>query len=147
MNGWSVACSIAALLMMAATPAYGGGGNSGCAFSSSGTVGLNFSTLNPAAATLVTATATVQVGDCGIGQTMLVTVDQGQRLNRTMLRDGGTEVIAYSLSNPTFSPGTASGPGNGAYKAATFTGTVQASAYLDAVAGTYRDVLIVTVSP
>jgi spore coat protein U-like protein len=56
-------------------------------------------------------------------------------------------VIPYSVSTPTFSPGTASGPGVGAYKAATFTGTVQPSAYMDAVAGTYGDTLIVTVTP
>lgn len=87
------------------------------------------------------------VGDCPSGQTMVVTVDDGQRMNRTMIRDGGSEVIPYSLSAPSFSPSTAAGPGVGAYKPARITGTLQPSAYMDAMAGTYRDVLIVTVTP
>lgn len=64
-----------------------------------------------------------------------------------MIRAGGTELIPYTISAPSFSPGTAAGPGNNATKVATFTGTVQASAYMDAVAGTYGDTLIITVTP
>lgn len=128
-------------------PGGGGGTPAGCAFDSTGTTGLNFGTVDPSLGGVVTATATVRVGDCPSGQTMVVTVDDGQRMNRTMIRDGGTELIAYSLTTPTFSPGTAAGPGVGAYKPATFTGTLQPGAYMDAVAGTYRDVLIVTVTP
>lgn len=119
----------------------------GCAFDSTGTTGLNFGTLDPSSGAVVTATATVMVGDCPVGQTMVVTVDGGLRMNNTMIRDGGSELMPYAVGTPTFAPSTASGPGVGAYKAATFTGTLQPSAYMDAVAGTYRDVLIVTVSP
>lgn len=131
-------------------PPGGGGppiGTAGCSFDASGTVGLNFGTLDPSSGTVATATGTVFVGDCASGRTMAVSVDNGQRMNRTMIRDGGTEVIPYSLGAPTFSPSTASGPGIGAYKPATITGTVQPSAYMDAVAGVYRDILIVTVTP
>lgn len=142
-----IARAIAVLVAASAMPAYSLAGNNGCAFNASGTTGLAFPTLDPSSGALVTANATVQVGDCPSGQTMLVTVDQGQRMNRTMIRVGGTELIPYSVSTPTFSPGNASGPGNGLYKTATFTGTVQASAYADAVAGNYSDVLTVTVSP
>lgn len=125
----------------------GGGTPAGCAFDSTGTVGLNFGTVDPSIGGILTATATVMVGDCPSGQTMVVTVDDGQRMNRTMIRDGGSEVIPYSLSAASFSPSTAAGPGVGAYKPARFTGTLQPSAYMDAMAGTYRDILIVTVTP
>jgi len=63
-----------------------------------------------------------------------------------MLRAGGTELISYSVSSPTFSSSNR-GPGIGNYTVASFTGTVQPSAYQDAVAGDYSDQLIITVTP
>lgn len=153
----SIPAAAVAFLLALAPPAHsqgagggppgGGGTPAGCTFDSTGTVGLNFGTVDPSLGGVITATATVMVGDCPSGRTMLVTVDDGQRMNRTMIRDGGSEVIPYSLSVPSFSPSTAAGPGVGAYKPARFTGTLQPGAYMDAMAGTYRDVLIVTVTP
>jgi spore coat protein U-like protein len=139
-----LACFIAAVLMAATTPAYSNGSN--CEFRASGTVGLAFGNMDPSVGGPRTATGRVDVGSCNSTQTMLVTIDQGQRGNRTMLRDLGTETIAYSIGAVTIAGGNA-GPGNNIYKVASFTGTVQASAYLSAVAGTYRDRLIVTVTP
>lgn len=140
---FSLACAIAAVLMAAATPAHSNG--STCLFRVSGTIGLAFGTLDPSVGGPKTATGSVEVGDCNGSQVMVVTIDQGQRGNRTMIRDLGTETIAYSIGAVTIAGGSA-GPGNGAYKVASFTGTVQASAYLDAVAGTYRDRLVVTLT-
>ncbi len=133
-------------LLAAAMPAYSGNpGNTGinCVFRTSGTVGLAFGTLDPSVGGVRTATASVEVGDCNGQQTMTVTVDQGLRSNRTMQRLSGTETIQYSVGPATIQGGP-SGPGNNAYKTATFTGTVLPGAYLDAVAGTYYDRLIVT---
>lgn len=149
-----IAWIAAVLLMSAAIPANsqangGDNGNATCKFDTSGTTGLSFGPLDPSQAIPVVVTGTVSVGDCSKGKTMVLTIDQGQRGNLTMLRDGGSELISYSVSTPNFSNGTAStgGPGNSAYLTATFTGTVQATAYIDAMAGTYRDQLIVTVTP
>lgn len=151
----ALTAGFASLLLAAAaygqgSPPGGGGppgGVAGCSFDAGGITGLNFGTLDPSSGTIVTATATLMVGNCGAGRTMSLSIDNGRRGNRTMIRDGGNELIAYSLSAPTFSPGTADGPGIGAYKPATFTGTVMPGAYMDAVAGVYRDLLVVTVTP
>ena len=139
----SLACVIAAVLMAVTMPAYSNGSN--CLFRASGTVGLAFGSMDPSVGGPRTATGQVEVGDCNGPQMMLVTIDQGQRGNRTMLRDLGTETIAYSIGAVTIAGGS-TGPGNNSYKVASFTGTVQASAYLGAVAGTYRDRLIVTLT-
>lgn len=138
----SVAHTVAALLLAATTPAYGNG--SSCLFSTSGTVGLSFP-LNPSAGGIVTSTASVEVGDCNGQQIMVVSVDQGLRGNRTMLRTTGPETIQYSIGAVTIQGG-AAGPGNGNYKVANFTGTVLPAAYLSAVAGIYTDRLVVTLT-
>jgi spore coat protein U-like protein len=138
----SVACTVAALLMAATAPAYGNGSN--CLFRTSGTVGLSF-TLNPSVGGTVNSTASVEIGDCNGSQTMVVTVDQGLRGNRTMERVSGTETIQYSIGAVTIQGG-AAGPGNNVYKIANFTGTVLPAAYLNAVAGTYSDRLVVTLT-
>lgn len=141
----SVVCLVASLLTAATLPAYGKG--SSCVFRASGTLGLAF-TLDPSRGSVEAATASVEVGDCNPSavQAMSVTVDQGQRQNRTMQRDAGTELIPYSIGPVTIQGGNAA-PGNDNYKVANFTGTVQPAAYVDAVAGRYTDRLIVTVSP
>ncbi|NPC58065.1 spore coat protein U domain-containing protein [Caenimonas soli] len=140
----SLACAIAAVLMAAAMPAYSNGSN--CLFRVSGTVGLAFGTLDPSVGGPKSVTGSVEVGDCNAVQLMAISIDQGQRGNRTMIRDLGTETIAYSIGAVTFAGGNA-GPGNNNFKVASFMGTVQASAYLGAVAGTYRDRLILTLTP
>lgn len=138
------ACMIAALLAAAALPAHSSGSN--CTFRATGTIGLAFGTLDPRTPVLKTATATVEVGDCVTQQALSVSVDQGQRGNRTMMGGLGTDLIPYSIGAVTIQNGTAA-PGNNNYKVATFTGTVQASAYANAVVGSYTDRLIVTVQP
>jgi spore coat protein U-like protein len=140
-----ICCIAAALLMAVATPAYSNG--SKCGFDPSGTTGVSFGNLDPSVAAPVTASATVMVGDCNTGAPMVVAVDQGQRGNRTMRRQNGTELIPYSVTTPSFFPSDSSAPGNFNYKPASFAATVQASAYQDAVAGIYSDLLIVTVTP
>ena len=146
----SVWCIAAALLMAVATPAHsannGNGAGNSCSFDAGGTTGLAFGNLDPSIAAPVTVTAAVSVGDCASGQTMALSIDQGQHGSRSMLRAGGTELISYSVSTPTFSSSNR-GPGIGIFTVATFTGTVQPSAYQDAVAGDYSDQLTVTVTP
>src|SRR5687767_13754949 len=139
----SVAYTVAVLLMAATAPAYGNGSN--CLFRTSGTVALSFGPLNPSIGNVVTATAAVEIGDCNGAQTMVVTVDQGLRGNHTMQRLTGTETSQYSVGAVNIQGG-AAGPGNNAYKIANFTGTVQPNAYLNAVAGTYTDRLVVTLT-
>lgn len=119
-------------------------GTAGCSFDPTGRAGLNF-TLDPSSGSPVTVTATLLVGDCASGRTMTVSVDNGIRGDRTIERVGGTERITYRLSAPTFGLATASGPGIGAYKAVSFTLTVDA--YMDAMVGLYYDRLTVTVAP
>jgi hypothetical protein len=135
------ASAVAALLMLAATPAFGNG--SSCNFSAAGNAGLSFGLLNPATGGTVTANATLQVGDCNGAQTMLVTVSS---TSQTMTGPAGA-TIAYTITNGSFAPGTAAGPGNNAYKTVTFTGTILQSAYADAVAGSYAGSVTVSVSP
>ena len=77
---------------------------------------------------------------------MVVTIDGGQRNNNTMISAAG-DLLPYSVSDPSFGTVNNRGPGNGNYKVVTFTGTVQATAYQSAVAGTYSDQLIVQVTP
>jgi spore coat protein U-like protein len=140
-----ICCVATALLMGVATPAYSNG--SKCAFDPSAAPGaLTFGNLDPSVAAPMTASVTVMAGDC-VNQTMQVTVDQGLRGNRTMQRVGGTELIPYSVTAPSFFPGNSSSTGNSNYKPASFAATVQASAYQDAVAGDYSDQLVVTVTP
>jgi hypothetical protein len=137
----AVAATSVALLMLAAAPAYGNG--SSCVFSAAGNAGLNFGALNPLTGGTKTATATLQVGDCNTNQTMLVTVSS---TNQTLTGPFGA-TIAYTITNGSFAPGTAAGPGNNSYKTVTFTGTILQSAYADAVAGSYAGSVTVSVSP
>jgi hypothetical protein len=65
-----------------------GNGNNGCRFDATGTTGLNFGALDPSAAVVKTVTATVLVGDCAGGLTMLVASTTRQRMNRTMIEPG-----------------------------------------------------------
>jgi hypothetical protein len=141
----STAASAAlALLALACGPAFANGNS--CSFSAAGNAGLNFGLLNPLTGGTVTASATMQVGSCLSGNTMLVTVSStNQTLTGTGSAAGAT--IAYTITNGSFAPGTAAGPGNNTYKTVTFTGTVLQSAYADAVAGPYTGSVTVSVSP
>jgi hypothetical protein len=133
---------VAALLMLAAAPAFGNGNS--CGFSASGNAGLNFGLLNPSTGGNVTANATLQVGECLASNTMLVTVSS---TSQTLTGPGGA-TIAYNITNGSFAPPvTAAGPGNNLYKTVTFTGTILQSAYIDAVAGSYAGSVTVSVSP
>ena len=116
-----------------------------CLFRASGTVGLAFGSMDPSVGGPRPRLGKSRSGSCIGTQLMVVTIDQGLRGNRTMLRVFGTETIAYSIGPVTIAGGS-TGPGNNNYKVASFIGTVQASAYLAAVAGIYRDRLIVTLT-
>jgi len=135
---------VAALFAAAALPAHSSGSN--CTFRATGTIGLAFGTLDPRTLVTKTATATIEVGDCVSQQAMSVSVDQGLRGNRTMMGGLGSDLIAYSIGPVTITGGTAA-PGNALYRTATFTGTVQGSAYANAVVGSYTDRLLLTVQP
>jgi spore coat protein U-like protein len=142
-------CGVAALLLLTAAASFGQGQGHTCAFDATSTQGMNFGALNPSAAALRTATASVAVGDCVSSQTMSVTVDNGQNFSggtRNLRRVGGTELIPYSVSAVTIAGGSG-GPGPNKYKAASFTGAIQAAGYIDAVAGDYLDTLVVSVTP
>jgi hypothetical protein len=134
--------ALAALLLVTAAPAYSNG--SSCGFSTSGNAGMTFGTLNQIAGGTLTATATLQVGDCNSQQAMLVTVNNPVQ---TMTRISGTETITYSVTNGSFAPLSAAGLGNNIYKTVTITGTILPGAYLDAVAGSYSGSVTVSVSP
>jgi hypothetical protein len=142
--------TVAVLALIAAAPsswAQGQGqgqGASACRFNGSGVVALP--PLDPSIATQQSASVSLEVGDCNAQQSMVVTVDQGLRGNRTLQRISGPETIAYSVTTPSFANGNA-GPGNNNFKAVTFNIVVQANAYADAVAGDYTDRLIVSVTP
>jgi hypothetical protein len=127
--------------MLASVPAWANGNN--CSFSAAGNAGLIFGLLNPLTGGTVTANATLQVGECLASNTMLVTVSS---TNQTLTGPAGA-TIAYTITNGSFAPGTAAGPGNNTYKTVTFTGTILQSAYIDAVAGSYAGSVTVSVSP
>lgn len=135
---------LAALLAAAALPAHSSGSN--CNFRATGTIGLAFGSLDPRTPVTKTATATIEVGDCVSQQAMSVSIDQGLRGNRTMMVGAGADYIAYSIGAVTIAGGTAA-PGNNSYRTATFTGTVQGSAYANATVGSYSDRLLLTVQP
>lgn len=122
-----------------------------CVFQARG-LSLNFGALNPSSAVTVTvpvAAATLnanKVGNCNpTNQTMTIAADNGlwysggHRLKNTASAD----YISYSLTGL---PLTVAKPGN-VYLTFTFNGTVAASAYADAPAGSYSDTVMISVTP
>jgi spore coat protein U-like protein len=133
-----------ALLGLAA-PAYGNGSN--CIF---GTIQpLAFGSLDPSLAANQLRTATFQFGDCqgGAITPFTATVDSISSPGAPrMYLNGvvGPDFISYSLGGVTFD--STATPGNNNYRVGSFTGTVLATNYVNARAGTYTDTIRVTVT-
>jgi spore coat protein U-like protein len=145
-KGWFIAAAIAALGMGTA-PAFAADGS--CTFRGGGAA-LGFATLDPSAAATVTVPitlGTLEVGDCNPkNQTLTITADNGENFGAGSRRmaNGSGSYIAYSLSGL---PLTANRPGNNAYATFTFNGTVLGTAYENAMAGSYSDRVIISVTP
>ncbi len=135
----------ATLLLALGSPAYAGASN--CSFQAA-SASMAFGNLDPSAAINVTVNSTGGGwGNCGnAGQTMVMTADSGQ--NSGICPGGGTcmsngsAVIPYSLTLAPNAPGPKS-----TYTSFTVSGTILASAYVDAPAGSYSDNVLLTVTP
>lgn len=149
MSGQLRACLAAAVALLAVSGSAWSNGNS-CAFQAKG-LSMSFGSLDPSSGTNITRSVSAatlnanRVGDCSAGQTMQVSGGNGQFFGGGSRRlSNGSDFIRYSLSLPvTGIPG----PGNGAYVAFTFNGTVLGTDYANASAGTYSDTVVITVSP
>lgn len=137
----------ATALWLAAAPALAL--NDSCSFRGGGAA-LAFGSLDPSAASNVTVPVTLgtlEVGDCKPDtQTLSITADNGQNFSGGTRRmsNGAGGYIAYSLTGL---PLTANRPGNNRYAAFTFSGSVLGTAYQNATAGSYSDVVIISVTP
>lgn len=141
--------ALIALLAMAgfgvASPAFANGGT--CFFQANG-LALNFGTLDPASAANTTASTTAatlnadQVGSCK-GVTMTIDADNGQHFSGSRRMTNGTDFIPYSLGLPI----SVAAPGNNVYVPFSFNGTVLGTSYQNVSAGSYSDVVTVTVTP
>lgn len=137
----------AATLWLAAAPALSADGS--CNFRGGGAA-LAFGWLDPSVANNVTVAVTLgtlEVGDCNPkAQTLSITADNGQNFSGGARRmaNGAGGYISYSITGL---PLTANRPGNNAYATFTFSGTILGTAYQNAAAGTYTDVVIISVTP
>lgn len=123
---------------------------SNCKFTGSTTATMNFNTIDPASTSdaLATASFTIRCGGSAPNATFAMAAGDGmwalspgaQRMRHATV---STEFLAYSLS---FSPASATIPKNTDQNIAV-TGRVTPSAMQDALAGTYSDVVAITVSP
>lgn len=145
-KGWFTAAAVATL-WLAAFPAQAA--DSTCSFRGGG-ASLAFGWLDPSVASNVTVPVTVgtlEVGDCNPkAQTLSISADNGLNFSGGSRRmsDGAGNFIAYSLSGL---PLTMNRPGNNSYATFTFSGTVLGTAYQNASAGTYTDIVIISVTP
>jgi len=119
-----------------------------CAFQARG-LNLGFGSLDPSAAANKTVAATVGTanadrwGSCS-NQTMVMTATTGLNPSGGVRRmTNGSAFISYSLTLPP----NATGPAGNGYVQFILSGTVLASDYIDAPAGSYSDTVLITVSP
>lgn len=140
---------MAAVLFGASFPV--SAGDKICAFQARG-LSISFGILNPASALDATANVSASTltadtaGDCVPSKTMVIDGDNGLHYSgsRRLANAAGTDFIPYSLVGlPLSQPG----PGDRVYVRFTFSGTILATAYADAPAGTYSDRVIISVTP
>lgn len=140
---------LAAMLLVAGLPAFANG--SSCNFQAQG-LSMGFGLLDPSNAvskTVPVAAATLSAdtwGACISGNTMTLSGSNGQNFSggKRNMRNAAGDLIAYDLISL---PQSRSGPGNNTYVTFTFSGTVAGTAYQNASAGLYSDIVIISVTP
>lgn len=122
-----------------------------CQFQASGTLTLAFATLDPSAAAAATATATAgtvqqrSVGDCQVALAVGIQSSANfDGVNHRLRHSAGADYIPYTIS---VSYGGPMPPGNNRYYPITVQGSIAASSYVNATAGTYSDSVVVQVTP
>ncbi|MCM0081678.1 hypothetical protein L4X63_08770 [Geomonas sp. Red32] len=113
-----------------------------CTFDTGGPYAIAFPTINPLAATPLTATVTFTVTCTGLtgsgGKTVIVETATSNQLYLT----NGSDRIPYSLSLPSSQAATNKKP-----TSFTVTATIAASAYVTAPAGAYSDSVLIDILP
>lgn len=104
---------------------------------------LPFGELDPTTAPEVTASSDAVTVTCTSGTTYSLTGDDGANASGTQKRlsDGSENYIPYSVVIPSGGSGTGSAVG------VTITGTIAASSYNTAPAGSYADTVVLSVTP
>lgn len=135
------------------TPAAWAKGND-CSFRSTGQLALAFGALDPSQAARVQRTATaaqssdLEAGDCARGQTMRITAVRGlHNLGQQLRLQNGSIGNAYLRYAVQITPDAPRGPGNGAYARFSLQGIIEPSDIAAAPAGTYHDMLQISVTP
>jgi spore coat protein U-like protein len=145
-----VVLGISVAWLCASSLAWANGGS--CLFQAKGLT-LSFGALDPSSGVNATAgmspsTANAnKAGDCQpTNNTMTLSADNGLNFSgsRRLKNAASADFIRYSLTGV---PVTLARPGNSTYTTFAISGTILATDYQDARAGSYSDTVIITVSP